>query len=289
MPEKVRSVDEIETEITDTKAKESEDTKRKTFIESEMKEDESYLKARLAASIGTSVGDASKALEQRMENVRNNARGAAAAKEKLAENMLRMKFEFEEKNTENLGRIASFTQKIKNANIDIIDTSVIINSLQLAANCLSTVGATLATTALFWKSIERACDNLSSDITIETLSETIEGKSGDPEGIVRYVTTNKLLGKNWFIMECQWQALYLVCDAYYNSCNHAMDLLGTSFKRAETDRRVHWQLAQEMAKALEEKLSITLRSAQSKDEDFKKRVALAQKEREKLLLDISNE
>lgn len=287
-PDKTRTDSEIDAEITSIKNKQSEDVKRKVFLESEIESDEAYLKAKLASSLGTTVGQASKELEEKFNNIGNNARSAAAAKDKLAQEMLRMKFELEKKNTENLSRIAEFTQRIKNANIDVIDTSVIINSLQLAVTCLSTVGATLASVSLFWKSIETACANLANNNTIDALNTTINGKADNLESLVKYVTTNKMFGKNWFIMECQWHALYLVCDAYYMSCNNAKNTLDISFRRVETDRRQHWKLAQEMAKELETKLNVTLRSAQSKDEEFKKRVTLAQQEKEKILLDISN-
>jgi len=286
-PDKTRSDSDIDTEITNIKNKQSEDVKRKTLVESEIETDESYLKAKLASSLGKSVGEVSKDLEERFDNIGNNARSAAAAKDKLAQEMLKMKFELEEKNTENLARIAEFTQRIKNANIDIIDTSVIINSLQLAVTCLSTVGSTLATVALFWKSLETACANLANNTTIDALSNTIDSKSGNLESLVKYVTSNNMFGRNWFIMVCQWHALHLVCNAYYMSCGNAKHTLDISLRRVETDRREHWRLAQEMAKDLEAKLNITLRSAQSKDADFKKRVELAQQEKEKMLLDIA--
>ncbi|MDR1702255.1 MAG: hypothetical protein LBR56_05725 [Sporomusaceae bacterium] len=285
--DKTRSDSEIDTEIAATKDKQDKDTKRQAALEKEIADDTSYLKGKLAASLGIEVGKISKEMESKFENMGNNARSAAAAKDKLAEEMLRLKFELEGKNTEVLAKITEFTQRIKNASIEVIDLSVIINSLQLAVTCLSTVGSTLATVSLFWRSVEKACANLADSTVIEALTNKISGEAETLESLVKYVTSNTAFGRNWFIMECQWHALYLVCDAYYISCNSAKNLLDISLRRVETDRREHWKLAQEIAKDLEIKLQVTLRSAQSKDEDFKKRVALAQQEKEKMLLEFT--
>ncbi|MFT4107058.1 MAG: hypothetical protein QM657_14985 [Lacrimispora sp.] len=284
-PDKKRQDSDIDAEIASVKNRQSEDSKRKLFLESQIGTDESYLNAKLASALGTTVAEASKELEKKFDNIGNNARSAAAAKDKLAQEMLRMQFELEAKNTENLTRIAEFTQRIKNGNIDVIDTSTIINSLQLAVTCLSTVGSTLATVSLFWKTLEAACANLADNDTIETLKNTINSKEGNLESLVKYATTNKTFGRKWFIMECQWHALYLVCNGYHASCTQAKNILDHSLRRAETDRYKHWQLAQQMAESLEAKLNVTLRCAQSKDEAFKKRMEYAKQERDKMLLD----
>jgi hypothetical protein len=234
-----------------------------------------------------SVAEASKSLEGRFDNIGNNARSAASAKDMLAKEILQLKFELESKNIENLSQIAELTQRVKNANIEVIDLSVVINSLQLAITCMSTVGSTLATVALFWKALENTCNNLADDDTIKALELTIKSNEDNPAKLVKHVTTSKTFGKNWFIMGCQWQALNLVSNAYYQACANAKDTLDISFTRAETDPKTHWKLAQSMAKDLEEKLNVTLRSEQSKDEAFKKRVEFAEKEKEKMLADFT--
>ncbi|MGM9903412.1 hypothetical protein A5844_001805 [Enterococcus sp. 10A9_DIV0425] len=281
-----RSKEEIDNDIQKLKDEQETDTQRKKTLENEISSDESYLKAKLATELGLSVGEASKELEERMATIGNNARSAAAAKDLLAQEMLRLNFDLNSKNTENLARIAEFTRKIKNANIDIIDTEVVLNSLQLAVTCLSTVGSTLTTVAIFWKSIEKACDNLSNDDALAILERQLDTKADNLPTLVKYATTNVQFNRHWFVMGSKWQALYLVFDAYLSSSNQAKATLDISFQRAEDDPRSHWKLAQQMAKEIEEKLQVTLRSSQSKDADFKKRVELAQQEKEKMLLEF---
>ena len=81
-------------------------------------------------------------------------------------------------------------------------------------------------------------------------------------------------------MESKWLALQIVCEAYHKSCVNAKDRLDTSLKRAETEGVEHWKLAQDMAKAMEEKLMISLRSSESKTADFKKKIEIMEKSRE---------
>ncbi len=278
-----RAADLVEKDIKAVKENQEKDSLRKKVLENEISADESYLRAKLLSASGAAIGDVSKELEERLSNLGNNARSAAAAKDKLAEQMLSLKFELENKNTENLARIAEFTGKIKNTNINIIDTEVVINSLQLAVTCLSTVGSTLATVAMFWESIEAACANLSDDVALSALERKIEAKEEHLAELVKYATTNTQFNRQWFTMASKWQALYMVFEAYLISSNEAKKTLDISFLRPEDDPRKHWKLAQELAASLEEALQVTLRTSQSKNEDFKKRVELAQKAKEKML------
>ncbi|MDR2775656.1 MAG: hypothetical protein LBC19_13130, partial [Tannerella sp.] len=188
------------------------------------------------------------------------------------------------KNTQNLAKITEFTGKIKNGTLEDVDLMVVINSLKLAITCLSTVAVTLSDLSHFWEAIEITCKNLAGDTTIDELTNRV-GVSNAAE-IANFVTTSKKFGKTWFIMECQWQALYLVCDAYYNASVNANDTLKISLTRPESSGKEHWTIARELAEYLESKLGATLLSSQSRSEEFKKRVALAEKARDKMIEDI---
>ncbi len=281
--DKKREDKAIDADITAVKEKREKDSTRKKTLDTEIAADETYLKGRMASASGVEISKASKELEAKFGKAGDNARSAAAAKDKLAQEMLRLKFELEKKNTENLANIAKYTQQIKNANIESIDLSVILNSLRLAVTCLSTVGNNLQTVSEFWSSVENACKLLAENNITTDVETAVDASKDDIEALVEYVTEETNFGKNWFLMTCQWYALHSVCDAYQKSCNKARAILGESFNRPESSGAEHWKLAQGMAARLEIKLGRTILSAQSRDAEFRKRVEFAEKEKAKQL------
>lgn len=278
--DKKRTDEEIDKEIEEIKKKRDADSRRKTELTKEISEDDAYLKAKMASQVGMSVEDASKKFGERFDNSSANARSAAVAKEKLAEEILKLKFELQKKSVENESMIAEFTRKIKNMNLNTVDLSVAITSLQLAVTCLSTVGSILASVAVFWKRVELSLENLAGDATLSSLQDMLKASKDNPEKMAVFVKTDEDFLGDWYIMESKWFALQIVCEAYYMACEHAKDRLDISLRRAETDGLEHWKLAQAMAAEMEEKLKINLRSSESKTADYKKKIEIMEKSRE---------
>lgn len=277
---KKRSNKEIDKEIENIKEKRGIDSKRKAELTRQISADDTYLKGKMASQIGMSVESASRKFGEKFDNSSANARSAAIAKEKLAEEILKLKFELQKKNVENEAMIAEFTRKIKNMNLDAVDLSVAITSLQLAVTCLSTVGSILANVSVFWSRVELSLKDLAGDATLGALQKTLQDSKTSPEEVADYAKTDEDFLGDWYIMESKWLALQIVCEAYHKSCVNAKDRLDTSLKRAETEGVEHWKLAQDMAKAMEEKLMISLRSSESKTADFKKKIEIMEKSRE---------
>lgn len=275
-----RTDEKIDQEIDEIKEKRDADSKRKTELTKQISEDNAYLKAKMASQVGMSVEDASKKFGEKFDNSSANARSAAVAKEKLAEEILKLKFELQKKNVENESMIAEFTRKIKNMNLNTVDLSVAITSLQLAVTCLSTVGSILANVAVFWKRVELSLQNLVSNITLVSLPDMLQASKDNPEKLAVYVKTDEDFLGDWYIMESKWFALQIICEAYHKSCENAKGRLDTSLRRAETDGLEHWKLAQAMAAEMEEKLKINLRSSESKTADYKKKLEIMEKSRE---------
>lgn len=275
-----RTDEEIDKEIEAIKKKRDADSKRKTELTKQISEDDAYLKAKMASQVGMSVEDASKKFGKKFDNSSANARSAAIAKEKLAEEILKLKFELQKKSVENESMIAEFTRKIKNMNLNAVDLSVAITSLQLAVTCLSTVGSILADVAVFWKRVELSLKNLAGDATLSSLRDMLQASKENPEKVAVFVKTDGDFLGDWYIMESKWFALQIVCEAYSRSCENARDRLNTSLRRAETDGLEHWKLAQAMAAEMEEKLKINLRSSESKTADYKKKLEIMEKSRE---------
>ena len=275
-----RTDKEIDEEIEEIKKKRDTDSKRKTELTKQISEDEAYLKAKMASQLGMSVEDVSRKFGEKFDQSSANARSAAAAKEKLAEEILRLKFELQKKSTENESMIAKLTGDIKNRNLGTVDLSVAITSLQLAVTCLSTVGSILANVAVFWKGVELHLKDLASDVTLSSLQKTLQASKDNPEKVAVYAKTDEDFLGDWYIMESKWFALQIVCEAYYRACDNAKNQLDTSLRRAETDGLEHWKLAQTMAAEMEEKLNINLRSSESKTADYKKKLEIMEKSRE---------
>ena len=279
-PDKKRTDEEINKEIEDTKKQRNTDSERKADLTKQISEDDAYLKGKMASQVGISVEEASKKFGEKFDNSSANARSAAIAKEKLAEEILKLKFELQKKSVENEAMIAEFTRKIKNMNLGTVDLSVAITSLQLAVTCLSTVGSILANVAIFWKRVELSLKNLAGDATMASLQDLLQDSKDNSDKLASYAMTDKDFLGNWYIMESKWFALQLVCEAYYHSCENAKNRLDISLRRAETDGLEHWKLAQSMAAEIEEKLKISIRSSESKTMEFKKKIQIMEKTRE---------
>lgn len=278
--EKKRKDKEIDEEIEDIKEQRNTDSKRKTDLTKQISEDDAYLKGKLASQVGISVEDASRKFGEKFDNSSANARSAAIAKEKLAEEILKLKLELQKKSVENEAMISEFTTKIKNMNLGAIDLSVAITSLQLAVTCLSTVGSILANVAIFWNRVELSLKNLAGDVTMTSLQSMLQGSKDNPDKLAYYAKTDEDFIGDWYIMESKWFALQLVCEAYHHSCENAKEQLDISLRRAETDGLEHWKLAQSMAAEMEEKLKINMRSSESKTMEFKKKIEIMEKTRE---------
>lgn len=279
-PDKKRTDEEINKEIEDTKKQRDTDSERKADLTKQISEDDAYLKGKMASQVGISVEEASKKFGEKFDNSSANARSAAIAKEKLAEEILKLKFELQKKSVENEAMIAEFTRKIKNMNLGTVDLSVAITSLQLAVTCLSTVGSILANVAIFWKRVELSLKNLAGDATMASLQDLLQDSKDNSDKLASYAMTDEDFLGNWYIMESKWFALQLVCEAYYHSCENAKNRLDISLRRAETDGLEHWKLAQSMAAEIEEKLKISIRSSESKTMEFKKKIQIMEKTRE---------
>ncbi|MCM1439541.1 MAG: hypothetical protein NC131_10135 [Roseburia sp.] len=279
-PDKKRTDEEIDKEIEDTKKQRDTDSKRKADLTKQISEDDAYLKGKMASQVGISVEDASKKFGEKFDNSTANVRSIAIAKEKLAEEILKLKFELQKKSVENEAMIAEFTRKIKNMNLGTVDLSVAITSLQLAVTCLSTVGSILANVAIFWKRVELSLKNLAGDATMASLQDLLQDSKDNPDKLASYAMTDEDFLGDWYIMESKWFALQLVCEAYYHSCENAKNRLDISLRRAETDGLEHWKLAQSMAAEIEEKLKISIRSSESKTMEFKKKIQIMEKTRE---------
>lgn len=236
-----------------------------------------------------SVESASRKFGERFDNSSANARSAAIAKEKLAEEILKLKFELQKKSVENEAMIAEFTRKIKNMNLNTVDLSVAITSLQLAVTCLSTVGSILANVSIFWSRVELSLKNLAGNAMLSALKDMLKASEDSPERVAAYAKTNEDFLGDWYIMESKWLALQIVCEAYHRSCENAKDRLDISLRRAETEGLEHWKLAQTMAAEMEEKLKINLRSSESKTSDFKKKIEIMEKSREGAYKDLLEE
>ncbi|MDE7339344.1 MAG: hypothetical protein K2N80_02125 [Lachnospiraceae bacterium] len=286
---KKRANEEIDKEIEDIKEKRSIDSKRKAELTRQISDDDAYLKGKMASQMGMSVESASRKFGEKFDNCSANARSAAIAKEKLAEEILKLKFELQKKNAENEAMIAEFTRRIKNMNLDAVDLSVAITSLQLAVTCLSTVGSILANVSVFWSRVELSLKNLAGDVTLEALQKTLQDPETSPEELADYAKTDDDFLRDWYIMESKWLALQIVCEAYNRSCENAKDRLDISLRRAETEGLEHWKLAQTMAAEMEEKLKINLRSSESKTADFKKKIEIMEKSREGAYRDLLGE
>lgn len=278
--DKKRTDKEIDKEIEDIKNQRDADSKRKEELTKQIAEDDAYLKGKLASQVGISVEDASKKFGEKFDNSSANARSAAIAKEKLAEEILKLKFELQKKSVENEAMIAEFTRKIKNMNLNTVDLSVAITSLQLAVTCLSTVGSILANVSIFWNRVERSLKNLAGDAMLTSLQDMLHDSKDNPDEIACYAKTDEDFIGDWYIMESKWFALQLVCEAYQHSCENAKDRMDISLRRAETDGLEHWKLAQSMAAEMEEKLKISIRSSESKTMEFKKKIQIMEKTRE---------
>lgn len=279
-PDKKRTDEEIDKEIEDTKKQRDADSKRKAELTKQISEDDAYLKGKMASQVGISVEEASKKFGEKFDNSSANVRSAAIAKEKLAEEILKLKFELQKKSVENEAMIAEFTRKIKNMNLGTVDLSVAITSLQLAVTCLSTVGSILANVAIFWKRVELSLKNLAGDAAMASLQDLLQDSKDNPDKLASYAMTDEDFLGDWYIMESKWFALQLVCEAYYHSCENAKNRLDMSLRRAETDGLEHWKLAQSMAAEIEEKLRISIRSSESKTVEFKKKIQIMEKTRE---------
>lgn len=286
---KKRSNEEIDKEIEDIKKKRNTDSKRKAELTRQISDDDAYLKGKMASQMGMSVESASRKFGEKFDNCSANARSAAIAKEKLAEEILKLKFELQKKNVENEAMIAEFTRKIKNMNLDAVDLSVAITSLQLAVTCLSTVGSILANVSVFWSRVELSLKDLAGDATLAALQKTLQDSKTSPEEVADYAKTDEDFLGDWYIMESKWLALQIVCEAYNRSCEHAKDRLDISLRRAETEGLEHWKLAQTMAAEMEEKLKINLRSSESKTADFKMKIEVMEKSREGAYKDLLEE
>ena len=285
--EKKRTDKEIDKEIEDIKKQRDEDSKQREELTKQIKEDEAYLKGKLASQVGISVEEASKKFGEKFDNSSANARSAAIAKEKLAEEILKLKFELQKKSVENEAMIAQFTTKIKNMNLGTVDLSVAITSLQLAVTCLSTVGSILANVAIFWNRVELSLKNLAGDALMTSLQDMIQDSKDNPDKLASYAKTDEDFIGDWYIMESKWFALQLVCEAYHQSCENAKERMDISLRRAETDGLEHWKLAQSMAAEMEEKLKISIRSSESKTMEFKKKIQIMEKTREDAYKELS--
>lgn len=285
--EKKRMDKEIDKEIEDIKKQRDEDSKQREELTKQIKEDEAYLKGKLASQVGISVEEASKKFGEKFDNSSANARSAAVAKEKLAEEILKLKLELQKKSVENEAMIAEFTTKIKNMNLSTVDLSVAITSLQLAVTCLSTVGSILANVAIFWNRVELSLKNLAGDAMMTSLQDMIQDAKDNPEKLASYAKTDEDFIGDWYIMESKWFALQLVCEAYHHSCENAKERMDISLRRAETDGLEHWKLAQSMAAEMEEKLKISIRSSESKSMEFKKKIQIMEKTREDAYKELS--
>lgn len=284
-----RSNEEIDKEIEDIKKKRDTDSKRKAELTRQISDDDAYLKGKMASQIGMSVESASRKFGERFDNSSANARSAAIAKEKLAEEILKLKFELQKKSVENEAMIAEFTRKIKNMNLNTVDLSVAITSLQLAVTCLSTVGSILANVSIFWSRVELSLKNLAGNAMLSALKDMLKASEDSPERVAAYAKTNEDFLGDWYIMESKWLALQIVCEAYHRSCENAKDRLDISLRRAETEGLEHWKLAQTMAAEMEEKLKINLRSSEGKTSDFKKKIEIMEKSREGAYKDLLEE
>lgn len=284
-----RSNEEIDKEIEDIKKKRDTDSKRKAELTRQISDDDAYLKGKMASQIGMSVESASRKFGERFDNSSANARSAAIAKEKLAEEILKLKFELQKKSVENEAMIAEFTRKIKNMNLNTVDLSVAITSLQLAVTCLSAVGSILANVSIFWSRVELSLKNLAGNAMLSALKDMLKASEDSPERVAAYAKTNEDFLGDWYIMESKWLALQIVCEAYHRSCENAKDRLDISLRRAETEGLEHWKLAQTMAAEMEEKLKINLRSSEGKTSDFKKKIEIMEKSREGAYKDLLEE
>ncbi len=278
--EKKRTDEEIDKEIEDIKKQRDEDSKQKEELTKLIAEDDAYLKAKLASQAGISVEEASKKFGEKFDNSSANARSAAIAKQKSAEEIFKLKLKLQNKNSENEAMIAEFTTKIKNMNLSSVDLSVAITSLQLAVTCLSTVGSILANVAIFWNRVELSLKNLAGDAMLTSLQNMLQDSKDNPNKVANYAKTDEDFIGDWYIMESKWFAMQLVCEAYHRSCVNAKDRMDISLTRAETDGLEHWKLAQSMAAEMEEKLKIRIRSSESKTEDFKNKIRIMEKTRE---------
>jgi hypothetical protein len=286
-----RDLDVIDAELKRINDEEKRDSSRKLELETEISSDNSYITSRLGQAASQDIVKAAGQLETKFEGMATTSREAAAAKDKLAQEMLKLKFELQEKQTQNLAKIAEYTQKIKNTNFDVNDLSVAINSLQLAITCLSSTVSILSEVSIFWSSLKTACEQLASNDTFDDLLDRIndivsDHSLKDREKLAKYCFESSNFGRDWFILLCQWWAVYLVTNSYYIDSTNAHKIIGESLSRIEQDSKSHWDLARKMAEATEKVIDKQLLSDKIKNKDYQARIAKFENEKEKTLEDI---
>lgn len=192
-----------------------------------------------AAGLAAALAEVSKSTAKMQEQASNAA--ASIQQEKL--DYMNKKLEMQKESREALAALAEYAKLIENTNVSSNMASTAVETLHVAVRSLKQIVTALATAALFWRSMEQYCQNLSKSKLVEEIddykdmeiNERLEEYS-DPAFMYTLVL---YLG--------HWVALNEVCKDYLTAVNEAYVQVTNNINSAPSVEQA-WNDAPKLAK-----------------------------------------
>jgi hypothetical protein len=268
----------IQDEIDATQKLADDDNTSFNTLKAQKDEYDAWMTARMANATSESVKDSTDKMGQKLDEQSNTIQQAAYARREAADNLLKLKFDLQKTQTENLKMLAQYATQVKSAQINSVDLTVVINSLRVAVTCLSMTTDIMRQTAVFWSNMSTLCSNLASDRTADTIKNDLELYGID--GIADVYKMDPIFALSMFLLICQWDAVYLICKEYYDASQVANKILSDSQWRAEMDPKDHWDLSKKLAEQIENRLNIQIVDSSQKTDAYKNELETNEKARQ---------
>ena len=276
----------IRGEIDDTQKLVDGDNTSLTGLKAQKKEYDTWMAARMANAVSGSVKDSTDKIGQKLDDQSNTIQQAAYARREAADKMLKLKFDLQKTQTENLRMLAQYATQVKSAQINSVDLTVVTNSLRVAVTCLSMTTDIMRQTAVFWNNMSTLCSNLASDSTADTIRNDLEIYGVG--GIADVYKIDPTFTLSMFLLICQWDAVYLICKEYYSASQVANKILSDSQWRAEMDPKDHWELSKKLAEQIENRLNIQIVNSSQKTDAYKNELESNERARQEQDAQIQN-
>jgi chemotaxis protein histidine kinase CheA len=168
---------------------------------------------------------------------------------------LNQKLELEKQNREVLAALAEYAQLIKNTDFESNTAAVAVETLHVAVRCLKQIVTSLATAALFWRSMEQYCQNLAKS----KLAEQIQDIQALPLEVrlAEYLEPEFMF--NAVAYMARWVALNTVCKDYWQAVNKAYGKVKENINSApkiEEAKKMAPKLADEILTSVNSQLQV---------------------------------
>lgn len=199
--------------------------------------------------LGSSFGEMGKRLSDGAEKYNNRL-----------EEVFKLKRELEEKERDNLAKLAEYTKKIANAVITKDSLDAAISSLVTAVGCLRQVVSNIKDMVEFWKSIEACCKVLASEDTIKKVQRVEMKFTGKIDKVSLEVRVKPYkefaFMRSYLVYMVRWVALNQICSEYLKAVDKTSGRLSESIKAPEKTREEHWKDASVLAENLGGKIEL---------------------------------